>query len=119
LHPKRNYNRAIPFPEKYSKEKSDLLPRATKKLIRYIMDLTEDGTKQTESDIRAEQENVDGFIDIQQQRKKNMERLTKALSEYDYIKRWMTRYQKYGNCQSSVLYHTNMMMTITGTRLIK
>jgi hypothetical protein len=86
LHPKRNYNRAIPFPEKYSKEKSDLLPRATKKLIRYIMDLTEDGTKQTESDIRAEQENVDGFIDIQQQRKKNMERLTKALSEYDYMK---------------------------------
>jgi hypothetical protein len=33
-----------------------------------------------------EQENVDGFIDMQQQKKKNMERLTKALSEYDHMK---------------------------------
>ena len=45
LYPKRNYNRAISLPERYSKEKSDLLPNATKKLIRYIMDLTEDGTR--------------------------------------------------------------------------
>jgi hypothetical protein len=50
------------------------------------MDLTEDGTKQTEDDITVEQENVDGFIDMQQQKKKNMERLTKALSEYDHMK---------------------------------
>jgi hypothetical protein len=50
------------------------------------MDLTEDGTKQTESAIRMEQENVDGFVDIQQQKKKNMESLTKALSEYDRMK---------------------------------
>jgi hypothetical protein len=50
------------------------------------MDLTEDGTKQTEDDITLEQENVDGFIDMQQQKKKNMERLTKALSEYDHMK---------------------------------
>ncbi|MFL6381102.1 MAG: hypothetical protein ACJ72S_07415 [Nitrososphaeraceae archaeon] len=33
LYPKRNYNRAISLPERYSKEKFDLLPRATKKLI--------------------------------------------------------------------------------------
>ncbi|MFL6472763.1 MAG: hypothetical protein ACJ71H_18165 [Nitrososphaeraceae archaeon] len=50
------------------------------------MDLTEDGTKQTESAIRMEQENVDGFVDIQQQKKKNMESLTKAVSEYDRMK---------------------------------
>jgi hypothetical protein len=50
------------------------------------MDLTEDGTKQIEADIRAEQQNVDGFIDIQQQRKTNTERLTKALSGYDRMK---------------------------------
>jgi hypothetical protein len=49
------------------------------------MDLTEDGTKQTESTIRMEQENVDGFVDIQQ-KKKNMESLTKAVSEYDRMK---------------------------------
>ena len=51
------------------------------------MHLTDDGTKQTEAaDIIAEQENVDGFVDIQQQRKRNMERLTKTLSEYDRMK---------------------------------
>ena len=49
---------------RYSKEKYNLLPKATKKLLRYIMDLTEDGTKQTEDDITVEQENIDGFIDI-------------------------------------------------------
>ena len=58
-----------------------------RKLIRYVMHLTDDGTKQTEAaDIIAEQENVDGFVDIQQQRKRNMERLTKTLSEYDRMK---------------------------------
>jgi hypothetical protein len=86
LYPKRDYNRAISLPERYSKEKYDLLPQATKKLTRYIMELTEDGTEQTEAAIRTEQKNVDGFIDIQQQKKKNMERLTKALSEYDRMK---------------------------------
>jgi hypothetical protein len=87
LYPKRNYNRAIPLPERYSKEKSDLLPTATKKLIRYIMDLTEDGTKETENAIRAEQENIDGFLDIQEQKKKNLERLARALSGYDDMKK--------------------------------
>jgi len=85
-YPNRNYNRANSLPERYSKEKFDLLPQATKKLIRYIMDLIEDGTKQTESDIMREQENVDGFVDIKQQKKKNMECLTKALSEYHCMK---------------------------------
>ena len=41
--PTRNYNRAILLPERYSKEKSDLLPKATRKLVQYIMDLTKDG----------------------------------------------------------------------------
>jgi hypothetical protein len=44
IFPTRNYNRAISLPERYSKEKSDLLPKATKKLVRYILDLTEEGT---------------------------------------------------------------------------
>jgi hypothetical protein len=87
LYPKRNYNRAISLPERYSKEKSELLPEATKKLVRYIIDLTEDGTAEIENTIRAEQECVDGFLDVQEQKKKNLERLTNALSEYDYMKR--------------------------------
>jgi hypothetical protein len=87
LYPKRDYNRAISLPERYSKEKSDLLPEATKKLVRYIMDLTEDGTKETENAIRAEQQNVDGFLDVQEQKKKNLERLKSALYQYDDMKK--------------------------------
>jgi hypothetical protein len=87
LYPKRNYNRAISLPERYSKEKFNLLPKATKKLVRYIMDLTEEGTKQTETTIRKEQENVDGLLDIQEQKKKNLKRLTDALSEYGDMKK--------------------------------
>jgi hypothetical protein len=86
LYPKRNYNRAVSLPERYSKEKYDLLPQATRKFIRYIMDLAEDSTKQTVAAIITEQRNADGFIDIQQQKKKNMQRLTKALFEYDRMK---------------------------------
>jgi hypothetical protein len=87
LYPKRNYNRAISLPERYSKEKSDLLPEATKKLVQYIMDLVEDGTKETENAIKSEQKSVDGFLDIQGQKKKNLERLAKALSGYDDMKK--------------------------------
>src|SRR5215211_7824768 len=87
LYPKRNYNRAISLPERYSKEKYDLLPKATKKLIRYIMDLTEDGTEETENAIKTDQEKVDGFLDVQEQKKKNLERLGRALSEYDDMKK--------------------------------
>ena len=87
LYPKRNYNRAISLPKRYSKDKSDLLPKATKKLIRYIMDLTEDGTEETENAIKTDQEKVDGFLDVQEQKKKNLERLGRALSEYDDMKK--------------------------------
>ena len=87
FYPKRNYNRAISLPERYSKEKSDLLPKATKKLIRYIMDLAEDGTEETENAIKTEQENVDGFLDVKEQKKKNLERLSRALSEYEAMKK--------------------------------
>lgn len=87
LYPKRNYNRAISLPESYSKEKSDLLPEATKKLMRYIMDLIEDGTKETESAIRTGQQNVDGFLDVREQKKKNLERLASALSGFDQMKK--------------------------------
>ena len=78
LYPKRNYNRAISLPERYSKEKYDLLPNATKKLILYIMDLTEEGTEETGNAIKTDQENVDGFLDVQEQKKKNLERLGRA-----------------------------------------
>ena len=37
---KLDYNRAITLPEPYSKEKIDLLPKPTRKLWRYVMDLT-------------------------------------------------------------------------------
>jgi hypothetical protein len=87
LYPKRNYNRAISLAEGYSKEKSDLLPQATRKLMRYIMDLIEEGTEETENAVKAEQEKVDGFLDVQKQKKKNLERLKKALSEYDNMKK--------------------------------
>lgn len=87
LYPKRNYNRAISLPERYSKEKSELVPKATRKLVRYIIDLTEDGTAETENVIRAEQKSVDGFLDVQDQKKKNLERLADSLSEYVDMKR--------------------------------
>jgi hypothetical protein len=51
------------------------------------MDLTEDGTEETENAIRTDQQSVEGFLDIQEQKKKNLERLSKALSEYDDMKK--------------------------------
>ncbi len=86
IFPTRNYNRAISLPERYSKEKSDLLPKATKKLVRYIMDLAEDGTPEIETAIKTSQEKVDGFLDVQEQKKKNMEKLTETLAQYDEMK---------------------------------
>jgi hypothetical protein len=87
IFPTRNYNRAISLPERYSKEKSDLLPKATKKLVRYIMDLTEDGTEETETAIKTSLEKVDGFLDVQEQKKKNMKQLTEALAQYVDMKK--------------------------------
>lgn len=86
LYPKRNYNRAITLPERYSKEKVDLLPKPTRKLMRYIMDLIEDGTKDASDDIIKRLEDVEGFLDVKEQKKKNTEVLTKALSEYNDVK---------------------------------
>jgi len=51
------------------------------------MDLTEDGTEETENAIKTDQEKVDGFLDVQEQKKKNLERLGRALSEYDDMKK--------------------------------
>jgi len=87
IFPTRNYNRAILLPERYSKEKADLLPKATKKLVRYIMDLTEDGTEETETTIKTSQENVVGFLDVQEQKKKNMKQLTETLAQYEHMKK--------------------------------
>lgn len=87
IFPTRNYNRAISLPERYSKEKSDLLPKATKKLVRYIMDLTEDGSEETETAIKKGLEKVDGFLDVHEQKKKNMKQLTEALAQYEDMKK--------------------------------
>jgi hypothetical protein len=51
------------------------------------MDLTEDGTEETGNAIKTDQEKVDGFLDVQEHRKKNLERLSRALSEYESMKK--------------------------------
>jgi hypothetical protein len=87
MFPTRNYNRAISLPERYSKEKSDLLPKATKKLVRYILDLTEEGTEETETAIKRSQEKIEGFLEVEEQKKKNMKQLTEALAQYEDMKK--------------------------------
>ena len=87
IFPTRDYNRAVILPERYSKEKADLLPKATKKLVRYITDLTEDGTEETVATIKISQEKVEGFLDVQEQKKKNMKQLTEELAQYEDMKK--------------------------------
>lgn len=83
IYPKRDYNRAISLPEKYSKEKIELLPNPTRKMMHYIMDLIEDGTEDAANKIVKRLKEVEGFLEVKEEKKKNTEELTKALSEYN------------------------------------
>ena len=51
------------------------------------MDLTGDGTEETVTTIKTSQEKVDGFLDVQEQKKKNMKQLTETLAQYEDMKK--------------------------------
>jgi DNA-binding transcriptional regulator GbsR (MarR family) len=51
------------------------------------MDLTADGTEETEIANMTSQEKMEGFLDVQGQQKKNMKQLTVALTQFEDMKK--------------------------------
>ena len=86
LYPTRNYNRAIELPAKYSEERNNLLPEEAKTLIEHIYETANTATEQTENDIETEQESIEGFIEVAERKKKNIERLTDAIKNDSNMK---------------------------------
>jgi hypothetical protein len=74
---------------------------------------------ETEKAIKAEQEGVNGPLDIKEQKKKNFERLRKALSEHNDMKKLDAKISEMWSCQSSARYlgNTIMIMIMIKTRI--
>jgi hypothetical protein len=80
--PTRNYNRAIPPPSKdEDADEIDLYPKGMKRLIKYYRDKVSEIVEDEEAQIVKEQEKVQGFLDVAEQKKKNKERVMKVIAE--------------------------------------
>lgn len=88
LYPKRNYNRAIELPTRdYENDETDLYPNAIRSLILHLRESAETAVEPIEEKIEAEQENVEGFLEVKAQKKKNKELVLKGIAEDETIKR--------------------------------
>lgn len=80
--PTRNYNRAIRLPSKdKDADEIDIYPNAIRKFILHFRNKVSDIVKETEAQIESEQENVEGFLDVVEQKKKNKGCVMKTISE--------------------------------------
>ena len=85
--PTRNYNRAIETPSKdKDADPIDLYPKGMKSLIKYYRDKVDDIVKDTEGKIQKEQEKVEGFLEVAEQKKKNKEQVKKVIADNEEIK---------------------------------
>jgi hypothetical protein len=86
LFPTRNYNRAINLPSQDNEaDETDLYPNAIKKLILHVREITSDVAEETEKQIYDEQSEVEGFLDILEQKQNNKDRVIKIISEDEEI----------------------------------
>lgn len=82
LYPTRNYNRAIELPSKDNEaDETDLYPKAIRKFMLHIREVTRKVVEDTEKQIEEEQNEVEGFLDVSEQRQKNKDRVMKVISE--------------------------------------
>jgi hypothetical protein len=87
LYPTRNYNRAIELPSKDTDaDETDLYPNAIKKLILHIREVVDDAVTETEEKIEREQENIEGFLEVDKKRQENKELVIKTIAESEDIK---------------------------------
>lgn len=86
--PHRNYNRAIQPPSKdQDADETDLYPNAVKKLILHFRDKVDEIVEDVEAEITKEQEKVEGWLEIPEQKAKNKERVMKVITENEGIKK--------------------------------
>jgi hypothetical protein len=84
--PTRNYNRAIDTPSKdKDADQIDLYPKGMKSLIRHYREKVSEVVEDEEDKIVKEQEKVEGFLDVAEQKKKNKERVMKVIADNDDI----------------------------------
>jgi hypothetical protein len=87
-YPKRNYNRAIKLPSKDpDADEIDLLPPAIKSLFQHIRSIRDTTVETTEEEITEEQEEVEGFLEVEEQKKKNIKRVKKVIADDEDIKK--------------------------------
>jgi hypothetical protein len=80
--PTRNYNRAIRKPSKdKNADEIELYPKGMKSLITAFRERVGDVVQEIETQIQKEQEKVEGFLEVAEQKKKNKERVMKVIAE--------------------------------------
>lgn len=82
LYPMRDYNRAIELPSKdLEDDETELYTDAIKKFILHVRDIVQIAVDEPEKKIKSEQENVEGFLEVEVQKKKNKDLVMKAIAE--------------------------------------
>jgi hypothetical protein len=87
-YPKRNYNRAIELPSKDpDMDETDLYPPAIRSLFLHVREVRDTTVKTTEEQIESEQEEVEGFLEVEEQKKKNVDRVKKVIADNEDVKK--------------------------------
>jgi hypothetical protein len=87
-YPKRNYNRAIERPSKDpDMDETDLYPPAVRSLILHVRDIRDGAVETTEKQIVVDQQNIEGFLEVAEQRKKNKDLVRQVVADNEDIKK--------------------------------
>ena len=98
LFPTRNYNRAIELPSKDNEaDETDLYPNAIKKFIRHVREITSDVVEEIEKQIEGEQNEVEGFLDVPEQKQKNKDRVMQVIAAIEGISKIESKIKNYVN----------------------
>jgi hypothetical protein len=87
-YPKRNYNRAIDPPSKDEDlDETDLYPPAIKTLFLHVREVRDTTVKTTEEEIQKEQQEIEGFLEVEKQKEKNVERVKKVIADNEDVEK--------------------------------
>jgi hypothetical protein len=87
-YPIRDYNRAMEPPSKDpDMDEIDIYPNPIRKLIQRIRGSRDDAVADIEARIESDQQKVKGFLTISEQKKKNKDRVMKAIAENEDFKK--------------------------------
>ena len=97
-YPIRNYNRAIELPSKDpDADETNLYPPSIKSLLLHVREVRNTTVESTEKQIEAEQEEIEGFLEVEEQKKKNIERVKKVIADDEDVKKIETEVTKLCN----------------------